>query len=121
MSTNSQTGDHNFNVCSCNGCNCNNNQNNFKILSFNPQYSVDEVSALLIELKNLRKQNKILMDLCLPEKLEDAWNYGWQSRQFAEGNNSLELKNELWMEDKESIINDELENLEKENDGEFEE
>ena len=64
------------------------------------------------ELERLRKQNKVLMDLCLGEKLESVWNYGYQSGIFTKGDLSVELKKDLWNEDRESIIQDELSNLE---------
>ncbi len=68
------------------------------------------------ELETLRKEVKILKDLCLPEKFKSVWDYGYQSGIFTKGDLSIDLKNELYNEDKLSIMEDELESL-RESDG----
>jgi len=74
-----------------------------------------------VELEELRKKVHILESLCLPEKFKSAWEYGLSSGIFAGKNLTDELKAELYAEDLQSIIEDTLDNLEKENNGEFNE
>jgi len=74
-----------------------------------------------IELEELRKKVHILESLCLPEKFKSAWEYGLSSGIYAGKDLTDELKAELYAEDLQSIIEDTLDNLEKENDGESEE